>query len=379
MKYKILVIDDESENLNLINEILKDDYTLSFATNGLKGLLIAEKIMPDLILLDINMPVMDGYTVCQKLKAKVTTQSIPIIFISALTDVKDIVKGFQSGGVDYISKPFNSAEIKARVNTHMSLAIVRNDLQQTLSKTLLGSIKMILELLELVNVDAFSRGNRINLYMKTAIRHLDLENPWKLELAAMLSQIGLITLPNELIYAYSLGQKLSDSDLKRIETEVQNSYKYIEHIPKLEDIAEMIKSSNKTMLDYGDKAFSSLSAAEQGGLILNLLELCDSYILQGLTPLQIQKKLYGLSKLYPERLISLGVAITEDYASPASFRVRINELTSGMILLEDINGKDNRNLLKKGTVLSPNLIRILRAQQERSNIGNTVLVRGVEE
>ncbi len=113
---KILVIDDISENIQLVGNILQNcEFQVLTANSGAQGLKIAEIKNPDLILLDIQMPVMDGYEVILKLKTNPLTSEIPVIFLTAHSDVDDIVKGFESGAADYICKPFQKAELLSRI------------------------------------------------------------------------------------------------------------------------------------------------------------------------------------------------------------------------------------------------------------------------
>jgi two-component system, sensor histidine kinase and response regulator len=121
----ILIVDDVPENLQLLSEILSDNgHTVRQVINGQQALQAIATDPPDLILLDIKMPVLDGYTVCQRLKNNPSTAKIPIIFISALNDVFDKVKAFSLGGVDYINKPFDMHEVLVRVENQ--LKILRN-------------------------------------------------------------------------------------------------------------------------------------------------------------------------------------------------------------------------------------------------------------
>jgi len=118
----ILIIDDIPDNLRLLDDILKrEGYRVRPALHGELGLQAAEKEKPDLILLDIMMPEMDGFEFCRRLKTNSALNDIPVIFISALNDTNDIVKAFTAGGVDYITKPFQAEEVKARVSTHLKL------------------------------------------------------------------------------------------------------------------------------------------------------------------------------------------------------------------------------------------------------------------
>lgn len=129
-KADILVIDDTPENLNLLSTLLiENGYKVRSVTKGSTGIRGAQVMPPDLILLDVNMPQMSGYEVCQHLKADDRTRDIPIIFISALEAVSDKVKAFQAGGVDYITKPFQIEEVLARIETHLTLRRLQNQLR----------------------------------------------------------------------------------------------------------------------------------------------------------------------------------------------------------------------------------------------------------
>ncbi len=141
VKPKILIVDDAAENLRVLIEILKDDYATIPATSGEAALqkAMAEPV-PDLILLDILMPVMDGYEVCKRLKANEKTKDIPIICITAMSEVMDDAKAFKLGASDYIPKPFNPSTVKARVKNHIKL-----------KNALLEQRKLIQELKEAVS------------------------------------------------------------------------------------------------------------------------------------------------------------------------------------------------------------------------------------
>lgn len=118
---RLLLVDDEPTNLHVLRQILGTDYRLQFATDGHKALQLAQQQKPDLILLDIMMPQLSGYDVCRQLKADARTQDVPVIFVSALTDMDDEAEGFEAGGVDYIIKPVRAPVVRARVRTHLSL------------------------------------------------------------------------------------------------------------------------------------------------------------------------------------------------------------------------------------------------------------------
>ncbi len=127
---KILVVDDEPTNLQILREVLHGDYRLLFARDGEKALQLAHSEWPHLILLDVMMPGLTGLETCARLKAHGQTRDIPVIFVTALSDVRDESAGFEAGAVDYITKPISPPVVRARVKTHLSL-VRAEELQKT--------------------------------------------------------------------------------------------------------------------------------------------------------------------------------------------------------------------------------------------------------
>ena len=129
----VLIVDDAPANLQMMRSILKDDFKIRVATSGAKALdLVKAEPHPDLILLDVMMPQMDGYEVCELLKASPEAKDIPVIFLTGMTEAIDETKGSQVGAVDYIHKPFSPAVVKARVHTHLVLREAREQLARQL-------------------------------------------------------------------------------------------------------------------------------------------------------------------------------------------------------------------------------------------------------
>ena len=127
----IMIVDDTPENLQILSAMLgRKGYTVSAFPRGQMAIAAAQRKLPDLVLLDINMPEMNGYEVCENFKSKPGLKDVPIIFISALSDTEDKVRALKCGGVDYISKPFQMEEVYARVDTHLQLHNVRKVMLQ---------------------------------------------------------------------------------------------------------------------------------------------------------------------------------------------------------------------------------------------------------
>ena len=135
-KELILIVDDNPQNIQLLGSIIDQDaYDLAFATRGADALDYLQSEIPDLILLDVMMPELDGYTVCERIKEDNRLKDIPIIFLTAKKEAEDIVKGFKVGGVDYITKPFYPVELIARIENQLAIKRAREEI-----KTLKGII-----------------------------------------------------------------------------------------------------------------------------------------------------------------------------------------------------------------------------------------------
>lgn len=127
----ILIVDDNHKNLQVLGSILKENnYLVAVAKDGTSAISLASKVMPDLILLDIMMPGMSGFETCVKLNSMEKTREIPVIFLSARSDSDDIIKGFTSGGVDYITKPFIKEELLARIRNHLGIKHTEQELRE---------------------------------------------------------------------------------------------------------------------------------------------------------------------------------------------------------------------------------------------------------
>jgi two-component system, sensor histidine kinase and response regulator len=139
----VLVVDDNPKNVQIIALILRElKYKIIIAVNGSNAIDLVERARPDLILLDVMMPGMDGFEACKIIKSKPENKNIPVIFLTAMSEKVNIVKGFEVGGVDYITKPFNKEELISRIKTHLELKFTRDELQKTTNHLIgLNSIK----------------------------------------------------------------------------------------------------------------------------------------------------------------------------------------------------------------------------------------------
>jgi putative two-component system response regulator len=132
-KNRVLIVDDEPGNIKILSSVLAGDYALSVATGGAQALQIAEVQAPDIVLLDMVMPEMDGIQVCEALKANEATKNIPVIFVTSMSDSVNEERGLEAGAVDYISKPISPPIVKARVKIHIQNYLRRRFLENLLA------------------------------------------------------------------------------------------------------------------------------------------------------------------------------------------------------------------------------------------------------
>lgn len=138
---KVLIVDDTPKNIQVVANILKDEnYSLSFASSGIRAIELCKKNSFDLILLDVMMPEIDGFETCEKIKSISEYKDVPIIFLTARSDSESVLRGFEVGGVDYVTKPFNTKELLSRVKTQLKVRTLSIELLQSEKMALLGSL-----------------------------------------------------------------------------------------------------------------------------------------------------------------------------------------------------------------------------------------------
>jgi two-component system, sensor histidine kinase and response regulator len=200
MKADILIVDDVPANLELMSSLLaKEGYNIRPALNGKIALTAARNSPPDLVLLDIDMPDLDGYQVCEQLKADEATAGIPIIFVSAMGETIDKIQAFSVGGVDYITKPFQLEEMVARIETHLTIAQQRRELEDQYRE---------LAILREHEKQYFSEMNHMKDQFIATVSH-DLKNPINIIMGYvdLLLEGGTITEPDDLEFVRTIGRR----------------------------------------------------------------------------------------------------------------------------------------------------------------------------
>lgn len=302
----ILIVDDNVTNIQVLNDVLKENYTIYFATSGQDALDIVTNEHPDLILLDIMMPEMDGYEVCTRLKRNQDTQNIPVIFVSAMTDVKDETRGLDVGAADYITKPISAPIVQARVKTHLNLVQQTKKIQQAYDE-LKSSQDQLLQQEKIASIGQLTEGLaheinspaqdiQINLkFFETAFNDLfhlvtqqhtllaHAENDYELEtLCATIENINLPYLTEEI-------PKAANQSLEGIQRilEIINALKQFSEPYSTQDSMVDVNSAIETIVDMSaniwnehaelkmnlapDHPTASAVAGEFSKVVLNLI------------------------------------------------------------------------------------------------------------
>ncbi|MDV2078323.1 HD-GYP domain-containing protein [Marinobacter xestospongiae] len=192
----LLVVDDEPTNLQVLKNILAADYRLLFARDGERALQLAASETPDLVLLDVMMPGLSGHDVCRRLKAEAATAAIPVIFVTALSDVEDEALGFELGAVDYLTKPVSPAIVQARVRNHLSLVRM-----EELHQTRLSIVQRLGRAAEFKDNETGLHVIRMSLFSQLIAREAGFSEDYADDLlnAAPMHDIGKIGIPDAVL------------------------------------------------------------------------------------------------------------------------------------------------------------------------------------
>ncbi len=256
----ILIVDDHPTNIDLLVSTLTNDYRLGVSINGPRALDYVSRQKPDIILLDIMMPGMNGFEVCSRLKADPETRDIPIIFITAVDDASRKIKGFELGAVDYITKPFLAEEVRERVRTHLALKSMREQLADRnvnlelmvrektieLEKMLEATISTITLMAETRDPYTSGHQQRVADLACAIAKHMGLpKNIMRtVELAGILHDIGKIRVPTSVMNRP--GRLLeAEQELLKIHPEV--GYKLLKRIPFTMPVADIVFQHHERM------------------------------------------------------------------------------------------------------------------------------------
>jgi CheY-like chemotaxis protein len=344
----IMVVDDNPINLKLLEDmLLEDGYEVRSFPRGRLAIAAARKEAPDLILMDINMPELNGYQVCEMLKSANALADIPVIFLSALNAIEDKVKSFRSGGVDYISKPFQFEEVRARVETQIKLRRALQAEHDLLQSTLGGVVATLWELVQIASPVLALRSGAIREIVFRIVKGMEITDVWQYELAATLCLVGCIALPDEVFEKGYSGQDLSVDEDRMFRAHPERAARLLSNIPRMEIVAEIIRRQHEPEAES-----PATEVTVQGARILNLALELDRSICLGATA---ASALAGLrsSPRFDDCMVDALSGYSPAQGDSEVRRLPLGELRADMILEKDfLANHGNLMILKGGTVLT---------------------------
>lgn len=363
----ILLVDDHPQNLELLEAYLvPEGYAIIKAASGAEALNQLADQPIDLVLLDIMMPGLDGLEVTRRVRQDERLRLLPIILVTALKETKDRVTGIEAGCDDFISKPVDKSELLARVRSllkvkayHDLTSNYRQELEaevsrktEDLRKNLQGSIKILADILLLTNPEAFNTAQLARKLIRSLCNRLQVKDSWEYEIAAMLCQIGISTLPHDIIDKYRKTQCLSRKEQVMFKGHPAIARKLISNIPKMEGIAEAISYQ---LLDYPQTfEISNKHTASMARMLALALDFVSAVEKSGGCELEIIADFQQKKNRYdPKMLAALESELTNVKKNFIVREISLQDIAVGMVLADDIrDGANSMLILPKGTEIT---------------------------
>ena len=376
MSDKILFVDDEPGVLEGYRRLLHKGFSVDTALGAGDGLAAIADAREDpyaVIVSDMRMPEMDGVQFLSRVRV-ISADSVRIA-LTGYADIQTASNAVNEGAIfRFLTKPCEK-EVLAKA---LTAGVVQHQLvvaeRELLEKTLRGSVKVLTEVLSLVNPAAFSRGVRVGKYVQHIVKELQLNTPWQFEVAGMMSQLGCVTLDTETIEAVYAGRRLSAEEQARFDTHASVAGELLSRIPRLEAVARMIAQQDSALPASAAGVDLKQDPVALGAQILKVAIAYDQLLSAGNGQGESLRRL----RSRPEQFVGMVVdalANLELEARPMEVRMcSLSDLECEMVLQEDVRTAAGMLLVAKGTQINYALLARLRNFLRRSTISGTVLV-----
>jgi len=371
MAEKILLVDDDTNILDGYRRSLSREFLMETALGGEQALKLAMECGPYAVVVsDLRMPGMDGIQLLSKIKAH-SPDTIRVM-LTGNAEIETAIHAINEGSIfRFLTKPC-SKEMMAKTLTAALLQyrLVTAE-QQLLEQTLSGSIQVLTEVLSLVNPAAFGRAERARRYIHHIVTSMKLGNPWQYEVAAMMSQLGCVTLTPETIDAVYSGEKLSATEQAQYDAHPSVAYGLLSKIPRLEPIAWMIEHQNRSVPEVGEPARTDMRL---GAEILRLTLAYEKLIHKGASRTEAVHSLSHQNKNFSPEFFDALVALDPNAEEGEIRKCRIELLVPGMIIQEEVRTTEKVLLVSKGQEVTSPLLAKLKNFHARRVITGEVTV-----
>jgi FixJ family two-component response regulator len=375
MPEKILMVDDEEGVLQGYQRMFRKDFEIETAPGGFAALAALEKTGPYAVVVsDMRMPQMDGAKLLTKVKL-LAPDTIRIM-LTGDDDVRNAVTSVNEGSIfRFLTKPCNRDTLaKALTAGLMQYRLIAAE-KSLLENTLQGSIQVLTEVLSLVNPAAFGRALRVRRYIQHVVSVMALPSAWRFEVAAMMSQLGCVTLHPETIEAVYAGRTLPPDEQARFDAHPAVARDLLSKIPRMEPIAWMIGHQNDSAPVGADAAVVATSDMRLGANLLRATLAFDGLVSKGMSPSDAASHLSREHPGFDPRIFQ-ALAEVDGGKSHAEIRAcDISELIPyGMVLEEELRTKTGMLLVANGQEVTPTLILKLENFLEKGTIGRKVAI-----
>ncbi|MBU3949475.1 MAG: response regulator [Proteobacteria bacterium] len=357
MDEAILVVDDDTNFLDAIRRQLRKEFNLATAQGPHEGLAAIRNNRPySVIISDLQMPDMNGIEFLARVK-EIVPDTVRIM-LTGNADLNKTIRAVNEGNIfQFLTKPCSPDTLKNVINLGIKqhrLVIAEKEL---LEKTLKGTVSVLNEILSLVNPVAFGRSSRIKQHVKQIAETLDLSNIWWLEMAAMLSQIGCVILPEEALKKLYRGEELSGEESQLFDMHPMIASDLLSKIPRLDKLAEIIRYQEK-FFDGSGNPKDNLQGENIpiGARILKAAIDFDIMEAKGIENIKIVKQLKDLPGKYDPDVLSAMESLVGGSGKCKKTDVLFADLKTGMILDEDVRSKTGRLLISRGHEVSSVLL-----------------------
>ncbi|MGD0600341.1 MAG: HD domain-containing phosphohydrolase [Terriglobales bacterium] len=371
MAEKILLVNDDNNILDGYRRSLSREFVMETAMGGEQALkLDADNGPYAVVVSDMRMPGMDGIQLLSKIKAQ-SPDTIRVM-LTGNADTETAINAINEGSIfRFLNKPC-SKEMMAKT---LTAALVQYRLvtaeKQLLEQTLSGSIQVLTEVLSLVNPAAFSRAERARRYIHHIVTSMKLPNVWQYEVAAMMSQLGCVTLPSETIEAVYSGEKLSATEQTQYDAHPSVAYDLLSKIPRLEPIAWMIEHQNRPVREVDETEKKDMRL---GAEILRLTLAYEKLIHKGVSRTEAVHTLTGQNKNFSPQFFDALVELDPNSDEGEIRQCRIEALATGMIIQQDVRTGEGELLVSKGQEVTSPLLSKLKNFHARRVITGEVTV-----